>query len=53
MVLVALYVLVRWGRTGVRRYLPGLVLLALAAGLTYLPNGLLRPRPPRHVHRPL
>ena len=37
---VALYILARWGRTGFRRYLPGLVLLALAAGLTYAPNGL-------------
>ena len=40
MVFIALYLLVRWGFTGMRRYLPGLLLLALAAGLTYAPNGL-------------
>ncbi len=38
--LLAIYLLLRWGRTGIRRYLPGLVLMALAAGLTYAPNGL-------------
>jgi 4-amino-4-deoxy-L-arabinose transferase-like glycosyltransferase/sugar lactone lactonase YvrE len=38
--LLAIYLLLRWGRTGVRRYLPGLVLMALAAALTYVPNGL-------------
>lgn len=37
---VAVYLLVRWGLTGIKRYLPGLVLLALAAGLTFAPNGL-------------
>ncbi|MGI8589271.1 MAG: glycosyltransferase family 39 protein [Chloroflexia bacterium] len=40
MALIALYLLGRWGLRGARRYLPGLVLLALAAGLTYAPNGL-------------
>ncbi len=38
--LAAGYILLRWGRTGIRRYLPGLALLALAAALTYAPNGL-------------
>jgi 4-amino-4-deoxy-L-arabinose transferase-like glycosyltransferase/sugar lactone lactonase YvrE len=37
---VAVYLLVRWGLKGARLYLPGLVLLALTAGLTYAPNGL-------------
>ncbi|HUS15074.1 MAG TPA: glycosyltransferase family 39 protein [Chloroflexia bacterium] len=37
---LALYLLLRWRGTGFRRYLPGLVLMALAAGLTYAPNGL-------------
>jgi 4-amino-4-deoxy-L-arabinose transferase-like glycosyltransferase len=40
MVVVALYVLLRWGWTGARRYLPGLVLLAAAAALTWAPNAL-------------
>ena len=38
--LAAGYILLRWGRTGIRRYLPGLALLVLAAVLTYAPNGL-------------
>src|SRR5205823_14720053 len=37
---VAVYLLARWGLTGFRRYLPRLALLALAAGLTFAPNGL-------------
>ncbi len=40
LVVVAIYVLARWGLTGARRYLPGLVLSALAAALTWGPNGL-------------
>jgi 4-amino-4-deoxy-L-arabinose transferase-like glycosyltransferase len=40
MAAVAVYLLARWGLKGVRLYLPGLALLALAAGLTYAPNGL-------------
>lgn len=38
MLVVALYLLVRWGKKGVKLYLPRLALLALAAGLTFAPN---------------
>jgi hypothetical protein len=38
LVIVAVYLLVRWGLTGFKRILPGLALLGLAAALTFLPN---------------
>ncbi len=40
MLAIALYLLVRWGLIGIKRYLPGLALIALAAGLTFAPNAL-------------
>lgn len=40
LVLAGLFLLLRWGRAGLRLYLPGLALLALAAILTYGPNAL-------------
>ncbi|MFL5732311.1 MAG: glycosyltransferase family 39 protein [Chloroflexia bacterium] len=39
LVLVALYLLARWGVTGIKRYLPGLALTALAMFVTFAPHG--------------
>jgi len=36
--LAALYLLLRWGRTGIKRYLPGLALMAVAAAVVCAPN---------------
>ncbi len=36
--LAAAYLLLRWGFTGMRRYLPGLVLMAVAAAVVCAPN---------------
>jgi 4-amino-4-deoxy-L-arabinose transferase-like glycosyltransferase len=38
--LIGLYLMLRWGLKGIRRYLPGLALTALAAGLVFAPNAL-------------
>lgn len=38
--LIALYLLVRWRKEGVKRYAVGFALMALAAGVVFAPNGL-------------
>jgi 4-amino-4-deoxy-L-arabinose transferase-like glycosyltransferase len=38
--MIGVYLLARWGLKGARRYLPGLALTALAAGLVFAPNAL-------------
>ncbi len=37
---IGIYLLLRWGRRGLRRYGPGLVAMALAGFLTFAPNAL-------------
>jgi 4-amino-4-deoxy-L-arabinose transferase-like glycosyltransferase len=40
MIPIGLYLVIRWGARGMKAYLPGLLLMALTAALTYGPNGL-------------
>lgn len=40
LIFVAVYLLLRWGWTGLKLYLPGLALVAITALLVYAPNGL-------------
>lgn len=38
--LLAVYLVVRWGLTGAKRFVPLMALLAVTAGLTFLPHGM-------------